>query len=424
MLQKKVIIFDATLFVNAYETQLFRTGLYRVSEQLLVQLQQMSNYDIWLYDTMGRERIMRQYVMPTYPTCQLLSSESKAYIILTDKPLQVADDCREKQMSAKNDFPKRWYQLWKNLLRTYGRMMNRLCPSKKNPSVNPNAHYLATYYPIPQWVHLQGLTATLIVHDLIPIAHPEWFPTDANKHTLESIVYSVTERDRVICVSESTRTDLLAYRKDLRPEQVLVAHLAGADVFKPILLSNSLTQRVGIVGEYILSVCTLEPRKNLQLVVKAYEKILIAHRGKQVPQLVLVGAIGWKTGELIDQINALNASYPNQVIITGYIEDEELAQLYTGASMFVYPSLYEGFGLPPLEAMQCGCPVITSNVSSLPEVVDMAGITIDPTDVNMLVSAMEQIRHDGRAKYAQQSLYRSSEFSWHKMAQQVIKTIE
>lgn len=424
MPQKKLIIFDATLFVNAYETKLFRTGLYRVSEQLLKQLQQSNDYDIWLYDTVGRERIMRQYVMPNYPTCQLLSSESKAYIILTDKALQVADDCREKQMLAQNSFSKRWYQLWKNLLRTYGRMLRCLCLSKKIPMVNQNAHYLATYYPIPQWVHQQGLTATLIVHDLIPIAHPEWFPTDANKHTLESIVYSVTERDRVVCVSESTRQDLLAYRTDLRPKQVTVAHLAGAEVFKPTPLSDTLRQRLGINSEYILSVCTLEPRKNLQLVVRAYEHLLQNNVDTKLPQLVLVGAIGWKTSELIDQINMLNAHHPNQVIITGYIEDEELAQLYTGASMFVYPSLYEGFGLPPLEAMQCGSPVITSNVSSLPEVVGMAGITIDPTDVNMLVSAMEQIRHDGRDKYAQQSLYRSSEFSWRKMAQQVIKTIE
>lgn len=424
MPQKKLIIFDATLFVNAYETKLFRTGLYRVSEQLLKQLQQSNDYDIWLYDTMGRERIMRQYVMPNYPACHLLSLESKAYIILTDKALQVADDCREKQILAQNSFSKRWYQLWKNLLRTYGRMLRCLCLSKKIPMVNQNAHYLATYYPIPQWVHQQGLTATLIVHDLIPIAHPEWFPTDANKHTLESIVYSITGRDRVVCVSESTRQDLLAYRTDLQPKQVTVAHLAGAEVFKPTPLSETLRQRLGINSEYILSVCTLEPRKNLQLVVRAYERLLQNNVDTKLPQLVLVGAIGWKTGELIDQINMLNAPYPNQVIITGYIEDEELAQLYTGASMFVYPSLYEGFGLPPLEAMQCGSPVITSNVSSLPEVVGMAGITINPTDVNMLVSAMEQIRHDGRDKYAQQSLYRSSEFSWYKMAQQVIQTIE
>ena len=423
MPQKKLIIFDATLFVNAYETKLFRTGLYRVSEQLLLQMQQMSKYDIWLYDTMGRERIMRQYVMPNYPTCQLLSSESKAYIILTDKALQVADDCREKQMSAKNNFSRRWYQVWKNVLRAYGRMLRRLSSGKKIPMVNPNAHYLATYYPIPQWVHQQGLMATLIVHDLIPIAHPEWFPTDANKRTLESIVHSVTEKDQVVCVSESTRQDLLAYRKDLLPGQVTVAHLAGAEVFKPTPLSDTLRQRIGINSEYILSVCTLEPRKNLQLVVRAYEHLLQNNVDTKLPQLVLVGAIGWKTGELIDQINMLNAHHPNQVIITGYIEDEELAQLYTSATMFVYPSLYEGFGLPPLEAMQCGCPVISSNVSSLPEVVGAAGITIDPMDVLALEEAINQLLQDKQNKYKKMSIARASKFSWSEMAEQVIKTL-
>lgn len=421
MLQKKRIIFDATLFVNAYETKLFRTGLYRVSEQLLKQLQQLNDYDIWLYDTMGRERIMRQYVMPNYPTCQLLSSESKAYIILTDKALQVADDCREKQMSAKNSFSRRWYQVWKNVLRAYGRMLRRLSSGKKIPVKNPNAHYLATYYPIPQWVHQQGIKATLIVHDLIPIAHPEWFPTDANKHTLESIVYSVTKNDQVVCVSESTRNDLLTYRTDLLPEQVHVAHLAGADIFKPTPLTDALRQRIGIVDEYILSVCTLEPRKNLQSVVSAYEYML-QQSSAAIPQLVLVGSIGWKSGELIKQIDDLNARYINQIIITGYIEDEELAQLYTGASMFVYPSLYEGFGLPPLEAMQCGCPVITSNVSSLPEVVGDAGITVAPTDIMALVDAMHEVSINTEY-YCQRSLERAKEFSWKKMAEQVMLSI-
>lgn len=423
MLQKKLIIFDATLFVNAYETNLFRTGLYRVSEQLLKQLQQYSDYDIWLYDTMGRERIMRQYVMSHYPTCQLLSLESKAYTILTDKALQIADNCRENQLAAKSGFLKIWYQFWKNLLRAYARGIRCLCPLKEVPSTDPTAHYIATYYPIPQWVHSNGLKATLIIHDLIPIAHPEWFPTDANKHTLESIVYSVTKNDQVVCVSESTRNDLLAYRTDLLPEQVHVAHLAGADVFTPTPLIDALRKRIGIVGEYILSVCTLEPRKNLQLVVSAYEYMLHQQSCSSIPQLVLVGAIGWKSGALIEQINDLNTRYPNQIIVTGYIEDTELAQLYTGAMVFVYPSLYEGFGLPPLEAMQCGCPVITSNVSSLPEVVGNAGVTVAPTDVMALVAAMHEVSIN-MDSYSRRSLARAKEFSWRKMAKQVLENIK
>lgn len=423
MPHKKLIIFDATLFVNAYETKLFRTGLYRVSEQLLKQLQLCSEYDIWLYDTMGRERIMRQHIMPNYPNLHLLSSERTIYVVLTDYVLACADLLREKQMQATNKLSTGWYKLLKNAFVIYGKVLRKLLPPKKVSIPHADVHYLATYYPIPDWVHQQGIKATLIVHDLIPIAHPEWFPTDANKHTLESIVYSVTERDRVVCVSESTRRDLLAYRTDLRPKQVTVAHLAGAEVFKPTPLSDTLRQRLGINSEYILSVCTLEPRKNLQLVVRAYEHLLQNNVDTKLPQLVLVGAIGWKSGDLIQQIVDLNARYANSIIITGYINDEELAQLYTGATIFVYPSLYEGFGLPPLEAMQCGCPVITSEVSSLPEVVGNAGLTIEPTNMLGLVEAINEMLKNIEL-YRKASLVRAKEFSWTKMTKQLMKTIK
>ena len=422
MPHKKQIIFDATLFVDAYETQLFRTGLYRVSEQLLNQILQLSEYDVWLYDTMGRERIMRQYIMPNYPTLHMLSFENSIYVSMTDYILERADVCRIKQLETKSYVQKKWYQFLKNAFRLYADLIRKCFPPKSAGFSNKNAHYLATYYPIPQWVHSNGLKATLIIHDLIPIAHPEWFPTDANKHTLESIVYSVTKNDQVVCVSESTRNDLLAYRADLLPEQVNVAHLAGADVFKPTPLIDALRKRIGIVGEYILSVCTLEPRKNLQLVVSAYEYML-QQSSTAIPQLVLVGAIGWKSGDLIQQIVDLNARYANSIIITGYINDEELAQLYTGATMFVYPSLYEGFGLPPLEAMQCGCPVITSEVSSLPEVVGNAGLTIEPTNMLGLVEAINEMLKNIEL-YRKSSLVRAKEFSWTKMTKQVMKTIK
>ena len=422
MFNMKLIIFDATLFVNAYETKLFRTGLYRVSEQLLKQLQLCSEYDIWLYDTMGRERIMRQHIMPNYPNLHLLSSERTIYVVLTDYVLACADLLREKQMQATNKLSTGWYKLLKNAFVMYGKVLRKLLPPKKVSIPHADVHYLATYYPIPDWVHQQGIKATLIIHDLIPIAHPEWFPTDANKRTLESIVYSVTKNDQVVCVSESTRHDLLTYRTDLLQEQVHVAHLAGADVFTPTPLTDTLRQRIGIAGEYILSVCTLEPRKNLQSVVSAYEYML-QQSSTAIPQLVLVGAIGWKSGDLIKQIDDLNTRYSNQIITTGYIEDEELAQLYTDASMFVYPSLYEGFGLPPLEAMQCGCPVITSSVSSLPEVVGDAGVTVAPTDVMALVAAMHEVSIN-MDSYSRRSLARAKEFSWKKMAKQVMLSIK
>lgn len=418
---QKVIIFDATLFVNAYETQLFRTGLYRVSEQLLKQLLQSEKYDIWLYDTMGRERIMRQQIMPHYPQTHLLSTDSSAYRVLTDRPLLWADKMRERQMAARHIATKTLCKFAKNALRIYAKTVSLCCP-KKNIMVPSGARYLATYYPVPEWVHRREVRATLIVHDLIPLIHPEWFPNEVNKHTITSIINSVLPTDWVVCVSESTLRDFLSFCSGFPVEHTCVAYLAAADVFVPTAMSGALRGRLGVKDKYILSVCTIEPRKNLETVIAAYSMLLQSQTN--VPQLVLTGAMGWKNTELLQRIKELQTQYPDKIILTGYAGDTELAQLYSSASVFVYPSLYEGFGLPPLEAMQCGCPVITSNVSSLPEVVGNAGITIEPTDANALVEAILQLLNGNREQQKQQAISRAKTFSWQRMASIVELTID
>ncbi len=418
---QKVIIFDATLFVNAYETKLFRTGLYRVSEQLLRQLLLSNKYDIWLYDTMGRDRILRQYILPSYPQVHILTTDSKAYQRLTDTPLQLADSLREKQLATTSRVGKNVYKWAKNSLRTYAKILRHLIPTKAIDMPTNCTHYLATYYPIPDWVHSLGRTATLIVHDLIPIRHPEWFVSDANKHTIAAIMNSALPTDWVVCVSESTRRDFFAFRSDFPKEHTRVAHLAAADIFVPTPLSDLLQTKLHIQGRYILSVCTIEPRKNIETVMAAYAILL--HTGQDVPQLVLTGANGWKNASLMQQIWELSEQYPNKIILTGYATDEDLAQLYSGASVFVYPSLYEGFGLPPLEAMSCGCPVITSNISSLPEVVGNAGVTISPTDVGALVQAIDSLLHGDREQQKHQALQRAKAFSWERMANIVEQTL-
>ena len=137
--------------------------------------------------------------------------------------------------------------------------------------------------------------------------------------------------------------------------------------------------------------------------------------------LVLVGTKGWAFDPIFKEI-AANPKIRDRIIVTGYVDDKYLAPLYSGAMMFVYPSFYEGFGLPPLEAMQCGVPVITSNTSSLPEVVGKAGIMIDPEDADALCQAMLTIYDstEVRQKMSADSLAQASKFSWQKCAEQTI----
>jgi glycosyltransferase involved in cell wall biosynthesis len=176
---------------------------------------------------------------------------------------------------------------------------------------------------------------------------------------------------------------------------------------------SSVRERYGVPeGPYLLSLCTLEPRKNIPHLLRCFARLAQEPSADGVT-LVLAGGKGWMYDgvlELVEQLDALRG----RVILTGYVRDEDLAALYTGATAFVYPSLYEGFGLPPLEAMQCGTPVITSNNSSLPEVVGDAGIMVDANDEDDLCQLSSPTQ---RAEYSRLGMKRAQGFSWQRCAE-------
>ena len=163
----------------------------------------------------------------------------------------------------------------------------------------------------------------------------------------------------------------------------------------------------------MLSVCTFEPRKNLRHLVRSFVELLRAHPELSDLTLVLTGGEGWMFGPILAEL-AGTALPSGRIITTGYVPDADLAPLYSGASAFLYLSRYEGFGLPPLEAMQCGTPVIVSNTSSLPEVVGDAGILLSPDDRDGLCQAILDLHlhPDRRARLAEQSIQRARQFSW------------
>ena len=187
-----------------------------------------------------------------------------------------------------------------------------------------------------------------------------------------------------------------AARPHLRPQR--------EDEMLPVL------ERLGIHGPFLLYVGTIEPRKNLLTLIRAYDDLLRStdHR----PQLVLAGGKGWLFDEVFQLVEELRLQ--DQVKFTGYVHDDDLPALYSAAQAFVYPSLYEGFGLPPLEAMACGAPVITSNVTSLPEVVGKAGLTHAPEDAQALTQAMVTLLSDvsTRDHFREAGLARAQQFSW------------
>ena len=219
---------------------------------------------------------------------------------------------------------------------------------------------------------------------------------------------------------------LLEVNTSLDPAKVSVTHLAAASCFHPeknVARIAEVRARYRLPAEksYFLTVCTLEPRKNLDSVIRGFARLRRERGNAADTVLVLVGNVGWQT-EAIDRALEENSDCRHAVLQTGYVPDEDLAALYSGALAFVYPSRVEGFGLPPLEAMQCGTPVITSNVSSLPEVVGEDGLLVDPDNLDALCAAMAALHDDPklRAELSARGLARAKRFSWERFTADTI----
>lgn len=269
------------------------------------------------------------------------------------------------------------------------------------------------YFPVPQ---RRTFKAIMTVHDLIPLRFPNYF---ANNRVFEffdkQIRNGVKYANHIIAVSNSTKEDLIYYY-GVPEEKITVTHLGysitpneyNTDKLKTFKTKYKITE------PYILSVCTLEPRKNLLRLLKAFE--ILCDKYKKEVELILVGSYGWKNEEFFSYIG--NHKYKDKIKITGYVPDIDLELFFQNAELFIYPSLYEGFGLPVLEAMGLGTPVITSNVSSLPEVGGDAVFYCNPIEIDSILNAIETVIWDSKLKYklSTSGIERAKKFSWENTA--------
>ncbi len=283
-------------------------------------------------------------------------------------------------------------------------------------------HSLRTPLPAPERVPTR--VRALTIHDLIPLLHPEWMYPTAEAE-VRAVTDSILPEDFVIANSNATATDVTAVL-GIPPERIFVTPFAAS---KEVFYREESSQRIDAVkarygipsGEYLLSLGTLEPRKNLVHLLRCFHRLLRQEKPTAL-RLVLVGPTGWKA----DPVFALLQEHPDlraRVVLAGYVPDTDLAALYSGARGFVYPSLYEGFGLPVLEAMQCGTPVVTSDSTSLPEVVGDAGLLVPPTDADALSEALLRlVTDDGlAADLRRRGQSRAALFSWERTAEATVR---
>ncbi|RME69436.1 MAG: glycosyltransferase family 1 protein, partial [Chloroflexi bacterium] len=228
---------------------------------------------------------------------------------------------------------------------------------------------------------------------------------------------SVARADHVIAVSEATRQDLIELY-GTPAEKISVLYHGVASHFRPQTdpaCLHRLRQRYGL-GErpFILSVGTIQPRKNFRRLIQAFARLDPPYT------LVIAGGRGWGESDIFAE--AVRLGLQDRVHFPGFIADDDLPALYSAAELFVYPSLYEGFGLPALEAMACGTPVVASNRSALPEVVGEAGLLVDPLDVGAIAGAMAQVltTPELRQKLSEAGQRRAAQFTWDGVARQLL----
>ena len=262
------------------------------------------------------------------------------------------------------------------------------------------------------------------VHDLGYLAYPEAHKTGDRRYLDWSTRWNARRAKIVIADSAATRMDLMrAYGVD--GSKIRVIYLGRDETLAPVRDDRMLAEvraRYAIAARYVLYVGTLQPRKNLARVIEAFARAAAAPAFAGI-QLVLAGKKGWLYDDLFAQVERMGLA--SRVIFPGYIDDADLPALLSGALAFVFPSLYEGFGIPVLEAGACGVPVITSNTSSLPEVAGDAALLVDPHDVDAIAEAMNRLVTDEalRAELSRRGLANVQRFSWEKCAWETLAVL-
>ena len=406
-MKKLKLIYDASIVVNTTNANWARSGVYFSALNLLKEFAKRDDIELVLYcktdDKNKAKKFLKDLLTKDF-TCIFEFAPSKLIIALKrtieklppliSKPFYKANDLRKK-LKNKN-------------------------PQKKPNTQNPNEYnacYLSAAYDLPaRFKQDESIIKYAIAYDVMPLIFPQYY-----KDSVDGWLQTFKIFNNYFSISRHTKKDYLKHLEHLKEQNITTALLACDESFKPASNKqiNLAKQKYKIPEnkKYIFSLCTLEPRKNLIRTLKTFIEFI---KKNNIDDLVFVlGGGHWEIfiKELEKSIDDLGA-YKDKILKIGYVDDKDLAPLYSGALFFVYTSQYEGFGLPPLEAMSCGSAVITSDNSSLPEVVGDAGIMIAYDSDEAHIKAYEKYYFDEnfRKENAKKGLERSGLFSWQKCA--------
>jgi glycosyltransferase involved in cell wall biosynthesis len=427
------IAYDITILGNYFSYPDSKTGIYRVTEELMSEIIKIEGIDLSMISLCGEAPLLNSISCNLYSQeyiashdCNFVHSfQSKLGIDWFYKLILGKYFSREFQKLPK--FSLRSIPL-RSVLKLLDVTQFTRYDSYQVFDYKSYDLFHSSYFKLPPEDLTGGIPRLLMVHDLIPVKASEFVGSNLTPYfneILKSINYN---KDWIVCNSEFTRQEFCEYTR-MSPERTFVTPLAADSHFQPVHELNCIAEarhRYKVPeGDYFLCLASqLEPRKNLSHLIRCFMRLITENPTIDI-NLVLIGTNRYKRTEL-DSISQDILQFQNRVIFTGYVQDEDLSILYSDATAFIFPSLYEGFGLPILEAMQCGTPVITSNSTSLPEVAGDAAILIDSKDEDALCQAMLNLLSDAdlREQLSQKGLEQAEQFSWAKCAAETVEIYE
>lgn len=402
---KKVnLLYDATIICNIMINNSSRSGIFFVAYNVLLELLKREDLNIYLYaeKPVKLKMVLNQY--KEFNKCRIYKP------VLSDYVSFLAD-----VMSNSNN------KLIKILCSLQASLVKRISKFYFNHfvSLDDIDVYFSPMRAVPAFAarnkHVKKYT---ILHDVIPIINS--YRENAGHRWFYNMLNSINSEDKYFANSEYTKQDFIKYVPKINGENIKVIPLStGKPYFKldDKMYVNQIKRKYGIPTDkkYIFSLCNLDPRKNLIFAIKNFLRFVDKNKLDDFI-FVLGGAHFYDFVEIMNKNIEDLGKNQEKILRIGYVEDDDMSALYSGAEMFVFPSLYEGFGIPVLEAMKCGLPVICSNASSLPEVIGDCGIQINPYSDDELISAMEKMYYDRefRENCIAKGLERAKLFTWKK----------
>lgn len=407
-IMKKInVLYDATVVCNILKNNSARSGIFFVAYNVLLEFLKREEFNIYLYaDDGGKlEYLVKNY--QEFSNCKIYkySFFQGVYNYVSYKKI-------DSRLKSKNFLIRLFWEVLIFILKIFDNIQKKYFIKIKDIDV-----YFSPMKAVPKFVlNNKQIKKYTILHDAIPLIND--YRQNIKHKWFDNLINSINSDDKYFANSLCTKQDFIEYVPKIKPANITVIPLStGKDYAKVSDVSyiNKVKNKYGIPldKKYIFSLCNLDPRKNLIFSMKNFFKFV--EKNNLDNFVFVLGGACWKDFENILNENIENlGENKDKILKIGYVDDEDMSALYSGAEMFLFPSLYEGFGIPVLEAMKCGLPVICSNTASLPEVIGDCGIKINPYSDSEMISAMEKMYFDRdfRKKCIAKGLERSKLFTW------------